>query len=184
MGRSRADAARITAPGALAVALAVLPLLSSCAGGGGEQAQLTPPTPAPARPPKPDTKAEQEQEPGLTALPSSEQVIAAVPAGRPDPFAPLPVRPGAAGAAGTSGAAGSAPAVDLLFTGVIRSAGLSQALVQIGDQSGPVCVGRRGVCSESGLPVLLPADWSVTSIDVASGRLVVRQGGQRRVFSL
>ena len=114
---------------------------------------------------------------GFTPLPTPQQVLAALPMGRADPFAPLPQPPKPA-------TSGGAPAADLRFTGVIRSAGQAQALVQLGEQSGAVCVGRRGACPGSGLPALLPADWSVTSIDVASGRLVLNQAGQRRVFSL
>jgi hypothetical protein len=106
-------------------------------------------------------------------------VVAALPTGRVDPFAAL------ASPAATAAGSSTAPAgTELRFTGVIRSAGEAQALVQLGDQSGAVCVGQRGVCSGSGLPALLPAGWSVTSIDVASGRLVLNQAGQRRVFTL
>ena len=104
-------------------------------------------------------------------------MVAALPTGRADPFAPL--------AAAVAGGASSPPAGgELRFTGVIRSAGQSQALVQFGDLSGAVCVGQRGLCPESGLPALLPAGWSVTSIDVANGRLVLTQAGQQRVFNL
>lgn len=129
------------------------------------------PNPAAVRP----SPAEPQPAAGFTPLPTPQQVVAALPSGRVDPFAPL---------AQPAGRAAPAAAADLRFTGVIRSAGQAQALVQMGDQSGAVCVGRRGVCPGSGLPALLPADWSVTSIDVASGRLVLNQAGQRRVFSL
>jgi hypothetical protein len=159
----------------LGSALLPAPLLSAC-GSSPPPDTITLPPPV-ARPAAKTTAAAAEPQPtaGFTPLPTPQQVIAALPTGRIDPFAPLPQ----ATAAGTN-----APAGDLRFTGVIRSRGQAQALVQLGDQSGAVCVGRRGVCSGSGLPALLPADWSVTSIDVASGRLVLNQGGQRRVLSL
>jgi hypothetical protein len=47
-----------------------------------------------------------------------------------------------------------------------------------------VCVGRRGLCPGSGQAALLPQGWSVTGIDLGRGQLVLRQSGQRRVFSL
>ena len=156
--------------------VALLPALTACASSSGpETITLPPPNPKPAPSQKTDA-AEPTPAAGFTPLPTPQQVVAALPTGRLDPFAPLPqakaVTPGGAAAG------------DLRFTGVIRSAGQAQALVQVGDQSGAVCVGRRGVCVGSGLPALLPADWSVTSIDVVSGRLVLNQAGQRRVFNL
>ena len=156
--------------------VALLPALTACASSSGpETITLPPPNPKPAVAKKP-AAAEPVPAAGFTPLPTPEQVVAALPTGRLDPFAPLPQAKAAA--------SGAAPAGDLRFTGVIRSAGQVQALVHVGDQSGAVCVGRRGVCVGSGLPALLPADWSVTSIDVASGRLVLNQAGQRRVFNL
>ncbi|MBW0168557.1 MAG: hypothetical protein KXJ49_13760 [Vulcanococcus sp.] len=156
--------------------LALLPALTACASSSGpETISLPPPNPKPAAAEKP-ALAEPAPAAGFMPLPTPEQVVAALPTGRLDPFAPLPQAKAAA--------SGAAPAGDVRFTGVIRSAGQAQALVQVGDQSGAVCVGRRGVCVGSGLPALLPADWSVTSIDVASGRLVLNQAGQRRVFNL
>jgi len=156
--------------------LALLPALTACASSSGpETISLPPPAPKPATAAKP-AAAEPTPAAGFTPLPTPQQVIAELPTGRLDPFAPLPQAKAAA--------PGGTPAGDVRFTGVIRSAGQAQALVQVGDQSGAVCVGRRGVCPGSGLPALLPSDWSVTSIDVASGRLVLNQAGQRRVFNL
>jgi len=155
--------------------VALLPAITACASSSGpETITLAPPNPKPAA--EKPAAAEPAPAEGFTPLPTPEQVVAALPTGRLDPFAPLPQAKAAA--------SGAVPAGDLRFTGVIRSAGQAQALVQVGDQSGAVCVGRRGVCVGSGLPALLPADWSVTSIDVASGRLVLNQAGQRRVFNL
>jgi len=170
-GRSR--------PG-LSLALAGVALLVPAVAGCGssldpETISLPPAPPKPAAAAAATTASAPQPTAGFTPLPTPQQVVAALPTGRADPFAPLP-QPGSK--------AGAAPAGDLRFTGVIRSAGQAQALVQVGEQSGAVCVGRRGVCPGSGLPALLPADWSVTSIDVASGRLVLNQAGQRRVLSL
>jgi hypothetical protein len=156
------------------VALALLPALGACGSNSTpDSISLPPPPPKPAA--ATPTAAAPQPAAGFTPLPTPQQVVAALPTGRVDPFAPLPQ---------ANAGAGGAPAADVLFTGVIRSAGQAQALVQLGDQSGAVCVGRRGVCPGSGLPALLPADWSVTSIDVATGRLVLNQAGQRRVFNL
>ncbi|CAK6699585.1 hypothetical protein [Synechococcus sp. CBW1107] len=164
------------------MALMVIPGLVAC-GSSPESGTISLPPAAP-KPPASALKAPIAANPqpaaGFTPLPTPQQVVAALPTGRVDPFAPL-AQPAAAGA---PAAAASASASQLRFTGVIRTAGQAQALVQVGDQSGAVCVGRRGVCRGSGLPAFLPADWSVTSIDVASGRLVLNQAGQRRVFTL
>ena len=112
---------------------------------------------------------------GFTPLPSPEQVLAALPVGRPDPFAPV-VAPAQAAAD---------PVEGLRLTGVLRSRYGPQAFVQLAPgQSGAVCVGPRGRCSGSGLPPLLPPGWSVERIDVAQGRLLLNQAGQRRRLSL
>jgi len=160
------------------MALMVIPGLAAC-GSSPDSGTISLPPAAPKPPasaPKAPMTADPQPAAGFTPLPTPQQVVAALPTGRIDPFAPL-AQPAAAGAP-------AAAASPLRFTGVIRTAGQAQALVQVGDQSGAVCVGRRGVCRGSGLPALLPADWSVTSIDVASGRLVLNQAGQRRVFTL
>ena len=73
----------------------------------------------------------------------------------------------------------------LRLTGVLRSRWGPQAFVQLAPgQSGAVCVGPRGLCPGSGLQALLPPGWSVLRIDVAQGRLLLNQGGQRRLLSL
>ena len=116
---------------------------------------------------------------GLTPLPSPEQVLAALPVGRPDPFAPV-VAPAQA-----AGPAAGSPADGLRLTGVLRSRYGPQAFVQLAPgQSGAVCVGPRGRCPSSGLPALLPVGWSVERIDVPQGRLLLNQAGQRRMLSL
>ena len=116
---------------------------------------------------------------GFTPLPSPEQVLAALPVGRPDPFAPV-VAPAQA-----AGPAAGSPADALRLTGVLRSRYGPQAFVQLAPgQSGAVCVGPRGRCPSSGLPPLLPVGWSVERIDVSQGRLLLNQAGQRRMLSL
>jgi hypothetical protein len=150
----------------------LLLLLTGCAGDSSSDTISRPPSTPPvaaAAPPEPQPVA------GFTTLPSEQQVLTALPTGRADPFAPL------AGPAAGGSSDGSAV---LQVTGMIHSAGQVQAFIQIGEQSGAVCLGSGGRCPGSGLPALLPANWSVTSIDVPSGRLVLNQAGQRRVFQL
>ena len=174
--RSESGRSRPRLSSALAVVALLVPAVAGCGSSSDpETISLPPAPPKPAAAAAVTTASAPQPTAGFTPLPTPQQVVAALPTGRVDPFAPLP-QPGSK--------AGAAPAGDLRFTGVIRSAGQAQALVQVGEQSGAVCVGRRGVCPGSGLPALLPSDWSVTSIDVASGRLVLNQAGQRRVFSL
>ena len=117
---------------------------------------------------------------GLTPLPSSNQVVASVSSGRVDPFAPL----------ATPATASSARPIllslppGLIFNGVIRSGGTPEALVQFGAESGTLRVGQRGgsttdySTTDYRTTPLLPAGWSVASIDVENGRLTLRQGKQ------
>ena len=77
----------------------------------------------------------------------------------------------------------------MIFNGVIRSGGTPEALVQFGAQSGTLRVGQRGGSAtgyrttdyrttDYSTTPLLPAGWSVASIDVQNGRLTLRQGKQ------
>jgi len=153
----------------LGSAIAAALLLVSCAGEKPPQAtsQATsppePPAPAPVGAPAPLA--------GLTPLPSSNQVVASVSSGRVDPFAPLQI-------------SASRPVLlslppGLIFNGVIRSGGTPEALVQFGAESGTLRVGQRGgSTTDSRTTPLLPAGWSVASIDVQKGRLTLRQGKQ------
>lgn len=188
-GRAESGAAAGTAGTAAVTALAAL-LLGGC---GAVDPDALVPSPPPAKPtvspavsPTASVAAQDpaKPSPAFTPLPTPQQVVAALPAGRPDPFAPIPPPPGSAPAKVAGGGTAAAAAPSLLLTGLIHSAGQVQALVQIGAESGPVCVGRRGACPGTGLPPLLPAGWNVTSIDVASGRLALRQAGQRLVLQL
>ncbi|MEY4431517.1 MAG: hypothetical protein RLZZ533_1453 [Cyanobacteriota bacterium] len=155
-------------------ALLSLLVLAGCSGAPspdvGALPAATPPNSAPASPPAPAVAGA-----GFTPLPSPQQVLAALPVGRPDPFAPVLT---------SAQAAGPAPE-GLRLTGVLRSRWGPQAFLQLAPgQGGAVCVGPRGLCAGSGLPALLPPGWSVLRIDVAQGRLLLNQGGQRRLLSL
>ena len=87
----------------------------------------------------------------------------------------------------------------MIFNGVIRSGGTPEALVQFGGDSGTLRVGQRGgrttdyrttdyrttdyrttdySTTDYSTTPLLPAGWSVASIDVQKGRLTLRQGKQ------
>ena len=115
---------------------------------------------------------------GLTPLPTAQQVVAAQPLGRTDPF--LPVTAAAAG----PGAAAQAPPPSVpdgfRFSGVIRSGGQDQALVQFGAESGTLRPGDVGGRSTK----LLPPGWAVGGIDVARGRLILRASGRAIPLSL
>jgi hypothetical protein len=153
----------VTARSSSAV-LGVALLLSACGGEPPPDATRQP-SPAPLAAPPGTAPAPLA---GLTPLPSADQVVASVSSGRVDPFAPLPIE-------GTS--ARPVPLKlppGLVFNGVIRSSGTPEALVQFGGETGTLRVGQRGGRSTS----LLPAGWSVASIDVQKGRLTLRQGKQ------
>lgn len=153
-------------------------LLASCGGELPPQAssQLTLPRPRPARVAS-SSVASPVADPapllGLTPLPSVNQVVASVASGRVDPFAPLSAGGSAVGTSGARPAPLSLPP-GLVFHGVIRSGGTPEALVQFGGQTGTLRVGQRGGRSTP----LLPAGWSVASIDVQQGRLTLRRGTQ------
>lgn len=104
---------------------------------------------------------------GLTPLPTTQQVVKAVPLGRPDPFAPPPVV-----AAATKGPVQLDLPAGFRFSGVIVTGGEAQALVQLGSLSGSLRVGDRGGRSTD----LLPPGWSVARIDLRRGVLTLRQG--------
>jgi hypothetical protein len=131
---------------------------------------------------KPDAAPTAAAVSGFTPLPTTNQVLAANAIGRSDPFAsdrpvPIPIPGGRSGGAGSAAPSRPAPLqlpADFRFSGVIRSAGTPQALVQLGASSGSVGIGERGGRNTD----LLPAGWVVSSIDVDRGRLVLRQGGQ------
>ncbi len=148
---------------------------------------------APAAAPATPAPAQLGPTAGFTPLPSPQQVIAPLGQGRQDPFAPLPLP--------QAGPATPILPSGFLFTGVIQSRGLTQAIVQLGASTagapssgssgapsqagaptGPtsatLCVGPRGVCpGASPSDYQLPPGWSVTRIDLRQGLLSMRQGG-------
>lgn len=131
---------------------------------------------------------------GLVPLPTPQQVVASLPVGRRDPFGsiapPLPAE--GAAAAKAPGRPGKPPAgrppapaalrapADFLLTGVIRSGGLNEAVVQFGTLSGTLRPGDRGGYNTD----LLPLGWSVAAIDVQRGRLTLQNDRQSVIVEL
>lgn len=145
---------------------------------------VPPPAAAASNPAKPATPPAPPV--ALTPLATPQQVVEAIPVGRPDPFAPAQSQP----ELGPTGKPTGQPARPKLpagfrLTGVIRTGGQSQAFVQIGDQSGPLCLGARGRCAGplADQP-LLPPGWRVTGIDAVNGLLALSFGGFRQVVPL
>ncbi|MEB3184784.1 MAG: hypothetical protein VKM97_02760 [Cyanobacteriota bacterium] len=131
------------------------------------EAAAAPPASAPATPTAPAAVP-------LIPLPTRQQLVAAVPLGRLDPFAPPPRAAAARAAAPIDRPAG------FRFTGLVVSGGQAQALVQLGDLSGSLRVGDRGGRSTN----LLPAGWSVARIDGRRGVLTLRQGQRTLAIEL
>ncbi len=151
-------------------------LLSGCAAAPTVQA---PPPPAPPRP-APAAASSGGVPAGLTPLPTSEQVVAAFPAGRKDPFGSLVAEsvPGAAAGGGATAVAALPPPAflqDFRVTGVIDSGGQSEAVVTYKQLSGSLRRGDRGGRNTD----LLPIGWSVASVDVANGLLILQSGSRR-----
>ena len=127
--------------------------------------------------------------PGLIQLPSRDQVLASVPEGRSDPFAPVVSSVQRVGSSEetTSPAAADAdatPAPDMKVQGVLQVGGELRALVQTATGAGTVCVGPRGRCpGDAG--ALLPLGWSVQGIDLRRGCLDLMVSGkvQRRCMA-
>ncbi len=151
-------------------------LLTGCAASPTVEA---PPPPAPAPPPAAPTPASAAVPEGLTPLPTSQQVVSAFPLGRQDPFGTLvpEMVPGAVTAAASARAAATPPAFlqDFRVTGVIASGGQSEAVVTYRQLSGSLRPGDRGGRNTD----LLPSGWSVASVDVPNGRLVLQSGSRR-----
>ena len=145
----------------------VLPLgaLAACGGSPSGDTGVTPlPKPKLAPPAAPQAAATVVT--GLTPLPTTQQVVTAVPLGRPDPFAPPPLVAAIQGPQKLDLPAG------FRFSGVIVIGGEAQALVQLGSLSGSLRVGDRGGRSTD----LLPPGWSVARIDLQRGLLTLQQG--------
>lgn len=170
-------------------AVALLPLIGGCSLldliSGGPPA----PPPEPLPPPRTETGTRTDNAAGLETLPSSQQVLAAVPFGRTDPFAPLAAaspaaaassaqgpasgqpsgtaQPGAAAAQATAAAQAMAAARKALagfqLTGVIHSGHTAEALVTFGTLSGSLKPGDRGGRTTP----LLPPGWRLETIRLA-----------------
>ena len=98
-------------------------------------------------------------DPRFTALPKTAEVLAALPSGRIDPFAP------------------PALAIDKSKNG---KRGGPQAFVAFNSESGAVSPGDQGGAA---IP-WLPPGWRVISINVQQGQLVLGNGPQRFPFQL
>lgn len=166
-------------------------LLAGCSPPGSSEAP--PPPPPDLRGPAEDATAMPSS--GLKPLPAPDQVIGSVPLGRSDPFANVfpstgPASPEAAGGAAPGAtAAANSPAgpakpapprplqlpTGFRFSGVIRTGGRSEAVVQYRNLGGSLRPGDRGGISTD----LLPRGWSVAAIDVQRGELTLQVGGRR-----
>ena len=161
--------------------------LSSC--GGTQEAQKNPTLPPAAAPPSALAQAEPtltpvQSPPGLNPLPTQSQVVAAVPMGRKDPFAPIPGTRMNPSPAKRPQPPPSPPPLSLpesfRFTGVISSGGGGEAIVELGALSGSVRPGDIGGRTTQ----LLPQDWKVVSINVSQERLTLQKGERRLTKSL
>ena len=110
-------------------------------------------------------------------LPSLEQVLSAVPDGRPDPFAPVASAGSTTASAPSASDADQQPGLGLQVQGVLAVGGQRRALVTTAEGSGPVCVGERGRCPGDS-SALLPVGWVVQAIDLRRGCLTVSVAGQ------
>lgn len=167
-------------PESLGAAIGAALLLAACAGEQPPQATIQAPPPPRTQPAPvaPALVVASAPLAGLTPLPSSNQLVASVSSGRVDPFAPL-VKPPSRATVGSGRPAPLSLPPGLVFNGVIRSGGTPEALVQFAGESGTLRVGQRGGSSmDPRTTPLLPAGWSVASIDVQRGLLTLRQGKQ------
>ena len=81
----------------------------------------------------------------LKPLPTPEQVIAASPGGREDPFQPLPLMTEGL-SSGSQGASQGTSSGAPVLTGVIAVGGSPRALVRLGNGNGVLCLGEGGRC--------------------------------------
>ena len=161
--------------GAEAVLLVGLLALAACGGDDPPAATITPPqaTPPEVEPMVPMATAPPDL--GLIPLPSVRDVREAAPAGRPDPFQPLPAVSGATTSA--DAAAAINPTAGLTLTGVMVVGQQRRALVQSASGSAVLCIGADGRCAQDDQQVL-PETWSVLAIDVQRGCLQLAQDGE------
>jgi hypothetical protein len=165
------------ADGRLGLGVLVPLLLSGCSAAPTVQA----PPPAPPRP-APAAASSGGVPAGLTPLPTSQQVVAAFPVGRKDPFGSLEPEmvPGAPGSAGGAKAVAALPPPAFLqqlqISGVIQSGGQAEVVATFKGESGSLRRGDRGGRDTK----LLPPGWSVAAVDIPKGRLIL-QSGDRKV---
>ena len=105
---------------------------------------------------------------GLKPLPTVQQVQAAVPSGRADPFSPLPVATTAVDQPASGGSR---------LLGVLTVGTETRALFSFGTSRGEICVGPRGHCSPDH-PLVLPEGWSVLTIDAQKGCVQLAENGK------
>ena len=143
--------------------VAVLLVVGGC---GGESPTASSSLSTATRPaPSAEASAPAIPDPGLTPLPSVEEVLQAAPGGRADPFAPL------------VGVDAEAPTTGLTLTGVLLVGNQQRAMVTTPSGSGVICVGSDGRCGADA-PVILPTGWSVLSIDVERGCIRLALNGE------
>ena len=148
--------------------------MAAC-GGDDPSGSIT--TSPPAVTPEIELPAPIETDPpdlGLIPLPTVQQVRDASPAGRPDPFQPLPGPSEAGTGAEADGAIN--PTAGLTLTGVMLVGQQRRALVQSASGSAVLCIGADGRCAADDQPVL-PETWSVLGIDVQRGCLQLALDG-------
>ena len=160
--------------------------LAGCGAGEPPSVSSPAPPPSPAAPNQsPASRASAPPDLGFIPLPSVEQVQQAAPGGRADPFQPLPAQLAAAaqdgaGVTAENGAEADLvinPASDLTLTGVMLVGSQRRAFVQSPAGSAVLCIGNDGRCSIDAEQVL-PATWSVLSIDLQRGCLQLAQAGK------
>ena len=110
---------------------------------------------------------EPEPAPNLIPLYQPDEVLAALPQGRDDPFAP----PGQA-LGGGDGQADAGVISGIALTGITSVGGVVRAFVTYDGRSGPVGVGDEG---GAGVP-WLPIGVRVEAVDVQRGQLVLAIG--------
>lgn len=150
------------------LAAPLLALLTACSG-----AETVAPPPPPVPPPPPAVSSAVEK--GLTPLLSPDQLQAAIPMGRPDPF----MTPRLEGS--TPRAARARPLelpADFQLNGVVATPAEALAFVQRGALTATVRVGETAALS-SDSPI--PPGWTVTAIDPSLCAITLRQGKARQI---
>ena len=111
---------------------------------------------------------EPEPAPNLIPLYQPDEVLAALPQGREDPFAPP-----AQALGGGDGQADAGAITGIALTGITSVGGVVRAFVTYDGRSGPVGAGDEG--GAGGVP-WLPIGVRVEAVDVQRGQLVLAVG--------